>query len=282
MLRMRLRSTLCRRACLLLAGLLAAGSVPAIDWPDASPGDWNREQKLVAANLAGGLFIIGWGVVNWDYFQNTPQAHSEGWFGAGTKEGGADKLGHFYSNYVLTHGLSCLYERWGYPRDEAALYGALSGFGLTGLMEAGDSFSSYGFSYEDMVMNTLGSAAGYLLWTRPDLQRLIDIRLEITPRFDQADVFTDYEHLKYLVALKFDGIEALRKGPLRYLDLQLGYYARNYSQSDPASRERNLYVGVGLNLSRVFGDMKLRRTARVFNYVQLPDTHLDRTWNLNE
>jgi hypothetical protein len=280
--RVQLRRARCRRAGLLLAGLLAAGNVPAVDWPDANVSEWNREQKLVAANLAGGLFIIGWGVVNWDYFNNTPTAGSEGWFGADTEEGGADKLGHLYTNYVLTHGLSYLYGRWGYPRGTAARYGALSAFGLTGLMEVGDSFSSYGFSYEDMVMNTLGSVAGYLLWTRPDLQRLIDIRLEVTPRFDQADIFTDYENLKYLVALKFDGIDRLSRGPLRYLDLQLGYYARGYSQSDPASHERNLYVGVGLNLSRVFGDLSMRRTARVFNYLQLPDTHLDKTWNLNE
>ncbi|MGD2113174.1 MAG: DUF2279 domain-containing protein, partial [Gammaproteobacteria bacterium] len=132
-----------------------------------------------------------------------------------------------------------------------------------------------------MVMNTLGSIAGYLLWTHPDLMRKIDIRLELTPRFDQADVFTDYENQKYLVALKLDGFDSLSDGPLRFLDLQLGYYARNYSQQDPDIRERNLFFGVGLNLSRLFTDLSWRKTARVFNYLQPPGIRLDQEWNRN-
>jgi hypothetical protein len=35
-----------------------------------------------------------------------------------------------------------------------------------------------GFSYEDMIFNTLGVAAGYLLWSFPDLSRKIDLRVE--------------------------------------------------------------------------------------------------------
>jgi hypothetical protein len=232
--------------------------------------------------MAGGAFILGWGIANWDYFRNSPVAHTEDWFGEDTKEGGADKLGHLYTNHVLAHGLSWLYERWGFSHDQAAAYGALSGFGLTGLMELGDSFSDYGFSYEDMVMNAIGSTTGYLLWKYPGLGRRLDIRMELTPRFDKADAFTDYEHMKYLVALKFDGFDTLRKSPLRYLDLQLGYYARGYSQTVPGARERNLYVGLGLNLSHVFDRLSWHRTARVFNYLQLPGTHADLEWNLND
>ncbi|MGD2064049.1 MAG: DUF2279 domain-containing protein [Nitrospirota bacterium] len=266
----------------MLAGSMTASSAAAIDWPDGNVSDWNNEQKLIATNAAGSLFVLGWGIVNWDYFQKQPHSGNEGWFGEDTDEGGADKLGHFYAGYVLSHGLAYQYERWGYRHDQAAVYGALSGFGLTGLMELGDSFSRYGFSYEDMVMNTLGSLAGYLVWIHPELMRKIDIRLEFMPRFDQGDVFTDYEHQKYLIALKLDGFDGLRDSPLRYLDLQFGYYARNYSQSNSATGERNLYVGLGLNLSRVFTDLSWWKTARVFNYLQLPGTHVDLRRDLND
>jgi hypothetical protein len=36
----------------------------------------------------------------------------------------------------------------------------------------------YGFSYQDMLFNTLGVAAGYLLWSYPELSRKIDLRVE--------------------------------------------------------------------------------------------------------
>jgi hypothetical protein len=186
---------------LLFSGSMFALSTEAVEWPDRNVSDWDKEQKLVATNVAGALFITGWGIANWDYFQASPSAQNEGWFGEKTKEGGADKLGHFYVNYALSHGLSYLYERWGYPHNQAAVYGAWSSFGLMGLMELGDSFSDFGFSYEDMLMNAVGSYTGYLMWTRPELMRKIDFRVEFTPEFDEPDIFTDYENLKYLVAL---------------------------------------------------------------------------------
>jgi hypothetical protein len=62
----------------------------------------------------------------------------------------------------------------------------------------------------------------------------------------------------------------------------VGYYAQNYSQTIPDERERNVYVGIGLNLSRVFSDLSYRKTARVFNYLQLPGTYADLDKDLNE
>jgi hypothetical protein len=74
-----------------------------------------------------------------------------------TKHGGAEKLGHMYIPYLSTHGLSCLYEKWNVPHEKAAIYGVLSSFFILGYVEAGDSFSQYGFSYEDLLVITLGS-----------------------------------------------------------------------------------------------------------------------------
>jgi len=267
--------------------LLCFGSIfvlpaAAIDWPEKNVSEWNKEQKLVATNMAGALLITGWGIINWDYFQTRPKTHSEGWFGENTKYGGADKFGHFYINYGLSQGLSSLYEHWGYSYNQAAAYGALSSFGMMGFMELGDAFSSYGFSYEDMVMNAVGSYTGYLMWTRPELKRKIDFRVEYSFGFNEPDIFTDYDNLKYLVALKLDGFDRLRDGPLRYMELQLGYYTRKYSQSNHEKRERNIYVGLGLNLSRVFADLSFRKISRVFNYLQLPGTHVDLKKDLND
>ena len=60
-------------------------------------------KKAVKSNLretGHALFnLTGWGILNWDYFQNDPKKADEGWFSESAKNGGVDKLGHFYFSY---------------------------------------------------------------------------------------------------------------------------------------------------------------------------------------
>ena len=70
-----------------------------------------ENQKLLLVTMAGVGVITAWGIIQWDYFSQTPHAKSEGWFANDTKEGGADKLGHMYISYLGTHGFSYLYEK---------------------------------------------------------------------------------------------------------------------------------------------------------------------------
>ncbi len=81
-----------------------------------------KNEKLWKVNLIGVGVITAWGVTNWDYFSQSPQTTSEDWFGNDTKSGGVDKLGHAYTSYVLTHGLSNLYESWCITKKESAKY----------------------------------------------------------------------------------------------------------------------------------------------------------------
>ena len=189
---------------LLLLSVLAI-SFPADLW--AFDLDLTRKEKVMWSNAAGFAAVTAWGVANWDYFDRSPHATSEGWFSRTTKEGGADKLGHFYLSHTLSHILASTYKNWGYSGKESALYGALSSFGIMSWMEFGDSFSDYGFSHEDFIMNALGSLAGFYLYTHPDLSRKIDFRFEYVPRFDSVDFFTDYDNSKFLMAVKLDGFE---------------------------------------------------------------------------
>ncbi len=206
-----------------------------------------REEKMIAVNAGAILAIAGWGIAFWDYGESSPALKDEGWFQEDTDKGGADKLGHFYTNYLVGRGLSSLYKSWGYEHDRAALYGALSSFGITGFMEIGDSISDYGFSHSDLIMNLLGSCAGYLLDTHPEIARKIDFRVEYVPDFQEADIVTDYERMRFLVAVKLDGFEAVTNDYLKYLELHLGYYVDGYQEAGD-DRSRNIYAGVGINL----------------------------------
>ena len=154
---------------------------------------------------------------------------------------------------------------------------------VTGLMELGDSFSNYGFSYEDMIANSLGAALGYYLYRYPDLRRKIDLRWEYKPDFNhlKSDFVTDYEHSKYLVAIKAAGFDSIKAEWLKPFELHIGYYTRNYKDYDPLladKRERNFYVGIGINVTRLI--RPLSRTL-LFNYLQMPYTYVEMTKELD-
>ena len=235
-----------------------------------------RDGTAVAVNAAAALGIIGWGIVNWDYFQSSPQAQSEGWFERDTSEGGADKLGHVWTTYAASHLFASFYRSAGYSDTDSYLYGTASGFGLMGLMELGDSFSDFGFAYEDMIANTAGAAAAYVLGRYPDIGRKFDLRVEYRPSTDgdfRADGFTDYESHKYLLAIKAEGFDFIEFDPLRYLEIHLGFFTRGYDQftpNGPDHREQTYYIGFGINVSRLIRPLW---DTSLFNYLQVPGTY---------
>lgn len=261
---------------LILALILPVSGIAAEEFAEADSSGWSRKQKVAVLNTATAAVILGWGFMNWDYGERSPHMKNEGWFSQGTSEGGADKFGHLFTSFALTHGCAALYEQWGYERNKAGLYGSLSSLMVTSIMEFGDSFSSYGFSYEDQVMNIAGAATGYLLFLNPDLDRLLDLRWEYAPSFNhfEGDFVTDYEHSRYLLAVKAEGIDAITNKWLKALELHVGYYARGYGDFKPDlsdERRRNLYVGIGINMTRL---VKPLMEFPLFDYLQLPYTYI--------
>ena len=231
-------------------------------------------QNITNINLTGIGIVTVWGVAKWDYFTNSPKSSSEGWFQNNTSTGGADKIGHVYTSYITTHGLSYLYETWCIKKDDAALYGALSSLVILGYMEIGDSFSEYGFSNEDFITNSVGSLLGYYLYANPELANKIDLRWEYGFHPNGNDFTTDYENSKYLLALKLNGFDSFRNTFLKHVELQVGYYTRGFD--DPLeTKERNLFFGVGLNLTDLFRRHDYRKTATVLKYVQVPGTYVE-------
>jgi hypothetical protein len=279
------------RDCLLFAvlmSLISTGALAQANTRDSTQADsksgwfsdWSKEDKALTLNLGIGAAVLGWGFANWDYGSGGPRFHDEGWFDRETKEGGADKLGHFYTAYLFSHLFAGQYERWDFDKDQAIRWG------VTGLIEVGDAFSDrYGFSYQDMLFNTLGVAAGYLLWSFPELSRKIDFRVEYNP-FTSGDydwdVTTDYERLSYLMAIKAEGFDFIENPYLKYLELHIGFRARNYDayskRPDVDLRKQYLYVGIGLNLSKL---LRPYWDIPVFNYLQMPYTYVPFTYQIS-
>jgi len=81
--------------------------------------------------------------------------------------------------------------------------------------------------------------------------------------------------MKYLMALKFSGFESMKDTPMKYLELQVGYYTRGYSEKQNyASKERVAYVGVGINSSEVLRAIGWEKTSKILNYYQIPYTYV--------
>lgn len=242
----------------------------------------NEEQQSLAlkTTLVGAGMVTVWGVINWDYFTVSPNAESEGWFGNDTESGGADKIGHAYSTYAFSHALGYLYEYWGFDQKNAALYGTLSSYAIMTYMELGDAFSDFGTSYEDLIANTVGAVLGYVLFKNDDLSSKIDFRWEYNWRFSDPDIVTDYENSKYLLALKLNGFEVTQNSWWRHLEFHLGYYTRNFD-SVGGDKERNLYVGIGLNLTDLLYRNSWKKTGTVLRYIQLPYTSITAEHDFN-
>lgn len=124
-------------------------------------------------------------------------------------------------------------------------------------------------------MNTAGSLSGYLFEKSPELDALMDIRIEYFPSSqvrngESSDIITDYDGMKFLAALKMEAFDAFRNSPVKYLELQVGYYTRNNGEPD---LERTAYVALGLNLSRLFNSDN-RFINTLFEYYQPPYTYI--------
>lgn len=240
-----------------------------------------QRTDLIKMNTVGIGIVTVWGVTQWDYFTNSPKSRSEGWFQNDTKNGGADKLGHLYTAYVTGHGLSRLFESWCFNKNDAAKYGALSSFAILSYMELGDSFSDFGFSKEDFISNTVGALLGYYLYNNPEISNIIDLRWEYGTDPGDSDFTTDYENSRYLLALKLNGFEFARNNFLKHFEIHLGYYTRGFSDR-AAIKERNLYTGIGINLTDLFRRHHYTKTATFLKYFQLPGTSIRSDRDLNK
>ena len=253
----------------------------------AESGDNPFLEDLYAIRYEAGAALLGvtiQGVRTWNWGSSSFRLNPEGWFGEDTGAGGVDKLGHAFAGSALTNIFGDQLLDKGRSHDRAALNAFLTSQALMLYVEVFDGFSEdHGFSYEDLLMNLGGGLLGYARIRYPSVRDLVDYRMEYVPSGNVGfRPFSDYEGQKFLLALKFAGMESVSRTPLRYLELQAGYYARGFSKEEElkgASPARHVFLGLGLNLNRLFLGQKnphestKRRVGRLFfENIQVPGT----------
>jgi hypothetical protein len=243
------------------ARAIAAEERPAA----ASPPRPNLVLRNSAIIGGGAVVLFGYGYSKWwkDGFTGDFRRRSEGAFGRDTEFLGIDKLGHVFTGYFATRSMQRLFTAVGNTPDDALRLAAITTWGAMAAMEVLDGFSrDYRFSHEDLVANTVGVALGYVMEKNPGLDRLVDFRFgyRASP-LSSWDPPGDYAGQRFHLALKADGVEALREVPvLKYLELNMSYRGSGvdtpdeYSLHDFAQRRREVFFGVSLDLSRLLAD----------------------------
>lgn len=175
-----------------------------------------RTTALMAATI-GGTLAYGSAKCWKDGFGGGFKTVNEGWFGQDTRYGGADKLGHAMFAYTGSRLLTQAFEWAGHDSSTALKLGLWTSVGTLMGVELIDGFSrKWRFSKEDALANLAGGALAYVLERNPELDALVDLRLQYSPQPGerQFDPFGDYSSQRYLLVLKASGVPALKRQPL--------------------------------------------------------------------
>ncbi len=236
---------------------------------------WSRlpKEKKMLYTTGTSIAVVGiWGLATWDFGSDGFHFADEGMFEKDSKNGGADKFGHFWATYAFSDSLTGLYKYWGYPSRQANIYAVLSAWTVQLFIELGDATSeTQGFSWQDLLMNSFGSLASLLLERYPELDRKIDFRVEYIFNVDINNFFDDYSNQFYSMVLKLEGFDSIENSFLKYIELQCGYYSRGYD-TEEVEKFRNIYIGISLNFSRLFKQNNWKKTGKFLEYVQIPYT----------
>lgn len=264
---------------------LAAAAPAASEGMQSQAGEPPPNLRLRNTLIIGGnaALVATYGMTNWwrSGFGGGFKTTNEGWFDSNTQYGGADKLGHLYSNYAGVRLLTLLFGLAGNGDDASVSLAAWSTLGVYTAVEVVDGFSRrWRFSAQDEIANATGALLGVVMETHPGLDAMFDFRVDYRPtRSTRFDPFGDYSGQKYLVVVKADGFAPLREnGLLRYLEVAVGYGTRGYDNG--SERHRDLYLGLSVNLARLLADGAYggrmhstafqRGTDRLFDLVQFP------------
>jgi hypothetical protein len=257
-----------------------------------------RPYMRVFTYASGPAFFLVYGAGLWQWFEDVHfHLKPETFKGPQSVNGAADKVGHLWGNYMGKRLFTFLFHATGSSRNRANIEGAIL-MSITSLGgEFGDGISPhYGFDPYDVMFNEFGVIIAMILDYSPTLDRIFAPKWEYWPssyqrkRFsnpDHWDIATDYSDQKYILATKLGGIPYLSRTPLRYFNIDFGYYTRGYR---PAviykNRTRNVFFGFSVNFTIAFGDLLPAGYASstvqtFFNYYHPPCDFEAKVWELS-
>ncbi len=261
--------------CLLsLSRPVAAESQAAPGGTDA-PTLWTWKGGL-ALGIVGTTYVAAWSFVSAAWWTRENESahftfHDEGAFGLGTYAGGADKLGHFYANYLATRMYTDILEWGGIPRTASMVSATLLTTAFFTGIELKDGYQrNYGFSAGDIAANLAGQGAALATMLVPRLDEAVSFKLMYLPSRDfrrsveaggRLNMPEDYSGQTYLLSFHLAALPPVKREAsvraLRYLDVSIGYTALGYQPipKPPVPVRQLTSIGISLNLQSVFDDL---------------------------
>ncbi len=198
-----------------------------------------------------------------------------------------DKYGHFMHAYFASDLFSRGYRWSGISGENSIYYGALSGWLWMLQIEIADGFfEAWGFSWGDLIFNTLGS--GFSLMQQLYPETLGGLQPKVSYHESEAlrerkysngakSMIDDYEGITWWLGVNAfhympESIQKNYPGWLKPFGLALGYSANGIAD-DPQGGERVLLFGLDYDLRKLsFGDDSdlLRFLKNELNIIRLP------------
>ena len=220
---------------------------------------------------------------------------NEGFFGQSTYAGGADKASHFVSYYIVAKLLAGVYQELGMKFDSAQLLGAATSAAAGFVTELGDGRGKYGFSYEDLLFDSLG-AVTQLGIAHYGLGDLIGFSAGLVPApyepcCPYGGTGKNYSQEIYSGDLRIAGLgrrAGFDPGPARFLLFSMTYSSKGYPYSNPDVRERQIGLFLGVNFVEILRVTGVPEGAWwgkilyfVFDVIRIPYTQIGYQYDLN-
>ncbi|HEY6929379.1 MAG TPA: DUF2279 domain-containing protein [Thermoanaerobaculia bacterium] len=295
---------------------------PTLGGPETKPASPRPPlfDQWTTVVFLGGTFIATpiAGYLQWWKRADSEPWHfaNERWFQADTYAGGSDKMSHFYYGTIGEEALTAAYLKLGHPADQARLLAFLNTALAAVVVELGDGFTTYGFSWEDATATTAGAAASALVGAH-DLRDTIGFRFGFLPTAEplpssgpphaappsapesrmqplalqSAQIQPGYTYEIYTADLKLAGFLPrlkVRPGFARYFLFSATYNTRGYTEAPPEFRQRNIGIEIGINFAEICRGLGLSEQTwwgqsiiQFFEHFRVPYTGWGIRYDLN-
>ena len=283
---------------------------PGSAFVPAAPPRWNVELAPVASTpvrpdkswlVAGSFSAVFLGLEYLAFWASAEVADefqwaNEGWFDPDTYTGGADKGSHLVGGYIAGRVLESAL-LWGGTRPGKAQFLSAAMIVATGtLIEVGDAYHGFGFSWQDALITAAGGVAGSVL-AHHKLDDTITMRLGkvgIDEPNDSSLVIADPNHYSgevYTLDLRLAGLlPRLGKSPgaARFFLASLTYGSKGYPWVEEGYRQRRVGLEVALDTYEIGLALGIRPdswwggpTLAFLRYFRLPFTGIGFQYELN-
>jgi hypothetical protein len=224
--------------------------------------------------------------------------HNEGFFGPNTYAGGADKAAHFVDYTIVGRVFEEAYRRTGYTDGQSRWLAFATSVGTGMATEIGDGTTIFGFSWEDLLMDTLGAASSMGLsesgWDDSFGFRVgFNVSQEESPPAGPADrnIGRDYSGEIYTADVKIAGLaRRLHRdlGPARFLLFSTTYGSNGYKNAPPDIRQRLVGFEIGIAFPEILRSLGVPSEPlwgevlyKAFEFIRFPYTAIGVRYDLN-